>query len=143
MVPVMKIPQAVDEVHTVPLPDVEEDDKRPSTFHRAHDRSDFRPWTKRNTAILTGAAPEPLSSSVSPSVDDKIDPDVVVDIGPSNSASMNIIAEGLKHEQTSASSYLPDMTTPSPGFINDDGTANADLPVSIIALEDTEERRRS
>ncbi|KAF9648617.1 hypothetical protein BDM02DRAFT_2191664 [Thelephora ganbajun] len=103
--------------------------------------SDLWPCTKRNAAMLTDAGPEPLSSSVSPSVDDKIGPDVVVDTGPLNSASTNIVAEGLEHEQTSASSYLPDMTIPLPGSINDDGTENTDSPVSIIASEDSKERR--
>ncbi|KAF9647673.1 hypothetical protein BDM02DRAFT_2526916 [Thelephora ganbajun] len=74
-------------------------------------------------------------------VDDKIDLDVVVDTGPLNPAPMNIIAEGLEHEQTSASSYLPDMTIPSSGSINDGGTEDTGPPFSVIASEGSEEYR--
>lgn len=136
MVPAMNILQEAEEVHVVPLPDVE-DDKRISTSHHAYDKSDLWPWTKRNTAILMDAAPESLSSSV----DDKINPDAVVDIGPSGSASMDVTAENQEHNHTSPSSYLPDMATPSASSVNGDGTENTDSLVSIIASEDSEEHQ--
>jgi hypothetical protein len=136
VVPAMKIPQAAEDVHIVPLPDVEEDDSKLSTSHHAYDKSDLWPWTKRNTAILTDVAPESLTSSI----DDKVDPDAVVDIGPSSSASVNVTAENQEDERASASSYLPDMTTPS-SSVNGDGTENTDSQVSIIASEDSEEHQ--
>ena len=136
MVPILRIPQPVEEAHVVPLPDAEEDDKKTSTSHHVYDESDFWPWAKRNTAILTDAVPEPSLSSMSPSVDDKVDPNTVVDIGPSSSAPLNIVVEDLDHEQAFPSSYLPDMTTPSSGSTNGDGTENTDPAVSIIASED-------
>ena len=136
VVPAMKIPQTTDEVHIVPLPDVEEDDSKLSTSHHAYDKSDLWPWTKRNTAILTDVAPESLSSN-----DDKVDPDAVVDIGPSSSASTNITTENQEDEDASASSYLPEMTTPSTSSVNGDGTENTDSQVSIIASEDSEEHQ--
>lgn len=134
---VTNVPLATEEVHVVPLPDAEEDDNRVSTSYHAYDKSDLWPWTKRNTAILTDVAPESLSSSI----DYKIDPDAVVDIGPSRSASMNITVENQEHEHASASSYLPDMTSPSSSSVNGDGTENTDSPVSIIASEDSEEHQ--
>ncbi|KAF9642301.1 hypothetical protein BDM02DRAFT_3193521 [Thelephora ganbajun] len=117
VIPVMKIPQ-VDEVHIVPLLDAEEGDKELSISHHAYNKSNLWSWTKRNTAVLADVVPETPSPPVSPFVGGKIYPDVMVDIGPSNSASMTIIAEGLEPEQTSASSYLLDVITPLSGSIN-------------------------
>jgi len=138
MIPILKIPQPAEEVHVVPLPDAEEDDKRSSASHHVYDKSDFWPWTKRNTAILADAVPEPSPPLVPPTVDDKVDPDIVVDIGPSSPTPMDSVVEDQEHEQTFASSYLPDMTTPA-GSINGDGTENTEPSVSIIASEDSEE----
>ena len=137
VVPIVKVPQVAEEVHVVPLPDAEEDDKRPSSSHHAYDKSDLWPWTKRNTEILLDAVPQPLLSSPLTSVDDKV-ADAAVEIAPSSSTSMRIIVDGPEHEQTFAS-YLPDMTTPSPGSTNYDGTENTDQSVSIIASEDSVE----
>ena len=139
VVPVLKIPQAVEEVHIVPLPGAEEDDKKSSTSHHAYDKSDLWPWSKRNTAILVDGVHEPPPLSVLPSADDEVDPDVAVEIGPSSSIWTDVTAEDPEHERTSASSYLPDMTTPSSGSINDDGTGNTESSVSIIASDDSEE----
>lgn len=140
VVPALGIPQTGEEVHIVPLPDAEEDDKKLSTSHHAYDKSDLWPWTKRNTALLADGTPESLTSSV----DDKVDPEAVVDIGPSSSASMNITVEIPEHDHASGSSYLPDMTTPSSGSTNCAGTENTDsAPVSIIASEDSEEPQDS
>ena len=139
MVPSLRIPQQEEEAHVVPLPDAEEDDKRISSSHHLYDKSDFWPWAKRSTTILSDAMSEPSPPSDSPSIDDKVDPDAVVDIGPSNSAPLNIVVEDLDHEQAFASSYLPDMTTPSSGSINGDGTENTDPAVSIIASEDNDD----
>lgn len=130
-----KITQAAEEVHIVPLPDVEEDDNKLSASHHSYDKSDLWPWTKRNTALLTDAAPEPSP----PSIDDKIDPDPVVNIGPS--ISVNVTAENEEDEHASSMSYLPDMTSPSTDSVNGDGTANTDSAVSVIASEDTEEHQ--
>ena len=138
VVPALKVPQTVEEVHIVPLPDTEEDDKKLSTSYHAYDKSDLWPWSKRNTAILANAAPEPSPPSASPSVDDKGDPEAIVDIGPSSCTSADVV-EGSEHDQTLPSSYLPDMTTSSSGSLNDDGTENTDPPISIIASEDSEE----
>ena len=135
VVPILKIPQAVEEAHIVPLPDAEEDGKRLSMPHHAYGKSDLWPWTKRNTAILVDAVHEPPPFSALPSADDEIDPDVA----PSSSTWTNVTAEDPEHEQSLTSSYLPDMTTPSSGSFNDDGTENTDPPVSIIASEDSEE----
>ncbi|KAF9779284.1 hypothetical protein BJ322DRAFT_1113624 [Thelephora terrestris] len=137
VVPAMKVTQAEEEVHVVPLPDAEEDDKKLSTSHHAYDKSDLWPWTKRNTAILTDATPESLSSSL----DDKVDPDVVVDIGPSSSTSMNVTVEIPDHDHASSSSYLPDMNTPSSSPTNGDGTEHTDSPVSIIASEYSQDQQ--
>jgi hypothetical protein len=130
-VPVLRILQEGEEVHVVPLPDAEEDDRRPSTSHHTYDKSDFWPWTTRNTTIL--------ASSVSPSIDSKVDRDLVVEIGPSSSASMNLIVDGQDREDRSPSSYLPDMTTPSTGSVNDNDTETTDPPISIIASDDSED----
>ena len=138
VVPILKIPQAVEEAHVVPLPDAEEDDKRLSISHHSYGKSDLWPWTKRNTAILADTVREPPAFSASPSNDDEVGPDVAVEIGPSGFAWANITMEDPDHERTSTSSYLPDMTTPSSGSIND-GTGSTDPPVSIIASEDSEE----
>lgn len=137
MIPILRIPQVAEEVHVVPLPDAEEDDKKSSASHHVYDKSDFWPWSKRNTAILADAVAE-ASPSVSPTVDDKVDPDIVVNIGPSSPTPMDIVVEDQEHEQTFASSYLPDMTTPS-GSLNGDGTEDTEPPVSIIASEDSED----
>ena len=139
VVPTVEVPQAAEEVHIVPLPDVEEEDSKLSTSHHAYDKSDLWPWTKRNTEILTDAAPESFSSST----DNKVDPDAVVDIGPSRSPSMQIVTENREDEHASASSYLPDMTSPSSSSANGDGTENTDSQVSIIASDDSEERQDS
>lgn len=139
VVPALRVPQAVEEVHTVPLPEAEEDDKRPSTSHHAYDKSDLWPWTKRNTALLADVVHEPPQLSVSPSIDDEVRPAVAAEIRPSSSAWTNVTAEGPGHEQTLGFSYLPEMTTPSSGSFNCDGTENTDPPVSIIASEDSEE----
>ena len=141
MIPVLRVPQATEEVQVVPLPDAEEDDKKSSASHHVYDKSDFWPWTKRNTAILADAVPEPPSPSVSPTDDDKVGPDVVVDIGPSSPTPMDVVVEDQEHEQTFASSYLPDMTTPSES-LNGDGTGSTEPPVSIIASEDSGEDGR-
>ena len=138
MIPILKIPQAAEEVQVVPLPDAEEDDKKSSASHHVYDKSDFWPWTKRNTAILADAVPEPSSPLVSPTDDDNVGPDVVVDIGSSSPAPMDVVVEDQEHEQTFASSYLPDMTTPSDS-LNGDGSASTGPPVSIIASEDSVE----
>ena len=135
MVPSLRVPQVAEEVHVVPLP--EEDDKKPSASHHVYDKSDFWPWTKRNTAILADTVPEP-SPPVSPTVDDKVDPDIVVNIGPSSPTPMDIVVEDQEREQSFSSSYLPDMTTPS-GSLNGDGIADTEPAVSIIASEDSEE----
>ena len=135
MVPVLKIPQAVEDVHVVPLPGAEEDDKRTSASHHVYDESDFWPWTRRNTTVLADAVPEPPSSSASPSVDDdKVDRDIVVDIGPSSSVPVKIVVEDQEHESMS---YLPDMTTPPSGSVNGDDTENTESSVSVIASEDS------
>lgn len=131
---------AEEEVHIVPLPDAEEDDKKLSTSHHSYDKSDLWPWTKRNTAILADTAPESLSSSVD---DEKVDPDAVVDIGPSSSTSTNVTVEIPEHDHESASSYLPDMNTPSSSPTNGDGTEHTDSAVSIIASEYSEEPQES
>ena len=144
LIPMLRISQVVEEAHVVPLPDAEEDDKKPSTSHHVYDKSDFWPWSKRNTAILADAAPEPSSaSSVAPSVDVEANPDIVVDIGPPDSTPEDAVVEDQEPEQTfaSSSSYLPDMTTPSSGSVNGGGTESTDPPVSIIASEDSEENR--
>jgi hypothetical protein len=137
VVPIL-VPQAVEEAHFVPLPDAEEDGKKLSTSHHAYDKSDLWPWTKRNTAILADSVHEPPQLSVSPSADDGVNPGGAAEIRPSSSAWTNVTGESPGYEQTLASSYLPDMTTPSSGSINDDGTENTDPPVSIIASEDSE-----
>ena len=134
VVPTLGMTQVAEEVHIVPLPDAEDDDKRLSTSHHAYDKSDLWPWTQRNTALLADATPESISSCV----DDKIDPDAVVDIGPSNSALMDMAMESLEQEDAPTSSYLPDMTTPS-SSLNGDGTEHTDSQVSIIASDDSEE----
>ena len=139
VVPALRIPQTVEEVHIVPLPEAEEDDKRPSTSHHAYDKSDLWPWTKRNTAILADVVHEPPQLSVSPPVDDKVDPAVAAEIGPSSSTWTNVTTGGPEHEQTLGLSYLPEMTTPSSRSFNCDGTENTDPPVSIIASGDSEE----
>jgi len=131
VVPVLKVPQAVEEAHVDPLSDTEEDDKKFSTSHHVYDKSDL--W-----AMLVDASPEPPSSPASPSVDGGVDPGALVKTGPSTSTSMDVLVEGPEHDQTLASSYLPDMSTSSPGSINGDGTGT-DPPVSIIASEDSEE----
>ena len=139
VVPTLKIPQTTEEAHIVPLPDAEGDDERSSSSHHAYDKSDLWPWTKRNTAILVDdAVPQPSSSSALTPVDDKIDPDTVTEIGPSSSNSLNIIVNGPEQEQA-LTSYLPDMTTPSPRSTNCHGTENADQPVSFIASEESVE----
>lgn len=140
MVPILRIQKAAEEVHVVPLPDAEEDDKKPSTSHHVYDESDFWPWAKQNPAILADAAPEPLPSSVPPSVDDKVDPDTVADAGPSISVQTDIVVEDREHNQGILSSYLPDMTTPSSGgSVNGDGTEYTDPATSIIASEDNDD----
>ena len=48
-----------------------------------------------------------------PSPSALISVDDVVEIGPSSSTSVNIVVDGLGHEQTLAL-HLPEMTTPSP-----------------------------
>jgi len=138
MIPILRIPQVVEEAQVVPLPAAEEDDKRSSASHHVYDKSDFWPWTKRNTALLSDAVPEPPSPSDSPTDDDKVGPDVVVEIGPSSPTPMDIVVEDQEHEQTFASSYLPDMTTPSES-LNGDGTGSTGPSVSIIASEDSGE----
>jgi len=138
MIPPLRIPQVAEEVQVVPLPDAEEDDKKSSASHHVYDKSDFWPWTKRNTAILADAVPEPPSPSVSPTDDDRVSANVVVDIGSSSPAPMDIVIEDQEHEQTFASSYLPDMTTPSES-LDGDGAGSTGPPVSIIASEDSGE----
>ena len=138
MIPILRVPQVAEEVQVVPLPDVEEDDKKSSASHHVYDKSDFWPWTKRNTAILADAVPESPSPLVSPTDNDKVAPDVVVNIGPSSPTPMDSVVEDQEHEQTFASSYLPDMTTPSES-LNGDGTGSTGPPVSIIASEDSGE----
>ena len=136
VVPAMGAPQAEEEVHIVPLPDAGDDDKKLSTSHHIYDKSDLWPWTKRNTAILTDTTQELVSSSA----DDN--PSVVVDIGPSGPGPTSTNVTVVIPESESASSYLPDMTTPSSGSVQGDGTEhteNSDSPVSIIASEDSEE----
>ena len=126
--------QVAEEVHIVPLPDAEEDDKRLSNPHHAYDKSDLWPWTQWNTALLADATPESTSSSV----DDKVDPDAVVDIGPSNSALVDMAMESLKQEDAPTSSHPLEMTTPS-SSLNGDGTKHKDSQVNIMASDDSEE----
>lgn len=140
VVPIMRIPQAAEEAHVVPLPNAEEDDKRVSTFHHTYDKSGLWPWSRRNTAILAEAVQEPPLSSDLPSVDnDEVGPDVADEIAPSSSVSVNVTMEGSEYERALSSSYLPDMATPSSGSINNDDADSTDPPVSIIASEDSEE----
>lgn len=134
VVPVLRIPQSVEEAHIVPLPDAEEDDKKLSVS--SYDKSDLWPWSKRNTAILADVVDEPPPSSPLPSADEEADPDSAVEVGPSSCISMNLTAETSDNDRASAS-YLPDMATPSTGSTND--TESTDPPVSIIASEDSGE----
>jgi len=138
VVPILKVSQPVKEVHVVPLSDTGEDDKKLSTSHHAYGEPDLWSLTGQNAATLADASPEPPSSPALPSVDDKVDPDAVVKIGHSTSTSMDVLVEGQEHDQTLSSSYLPDMSTSSPGSINGDGTESTDPPISIIASEDSE-----
>lgn len=139
VVPVVAIPPEPEEVHVVPLPDAEEDEEKPSTSHHAYDESDFWPWTNRNTVMLADAPP----ISVSSSAEGGFCLNAVVDIGPSDSTSMGASAESAENEYAAASSYLPDMTTPSSCSINGDGTENTGSVVSIIASEDSEAPREN
>ena len=136
VVPTVEIPQLVEEVHVFPLPCAKED-KKLSTSRHSYGKSDLWPWTRRNAAILVDGLPEPPSPSVSPSIDNEVGTDPVVDIGPANSTSTNAVVEGSENERALSSSYLPDMATPSSGSVTGDGT---DPPVSIIASEDSEEQ---